>query len=116
MRRRHDRIDVSRKTDPGARSDTPSGVASDRAVDDPPEAFRWRGRRYVVTEVLGHWVEVGAWWRRTESAVLPAPAASRQQWWWRVAARPTHPAAQGRNGVYELCCSAGDWSLRRVHD
>jgi hypothetical protein len=34
-----------------------------RRGDDAPEQFLWRGRLYVVRDVLGHWVETGAWWR-----------------------------------------------------
>lgn len=43
-------------------------------ADVAPSAFIWRGRLYVVREVLGHWRERRAWWRealdeshRTES-------------------------------------------------
>ena len=53
-----------------------------RPVDDGgPGQFLWRGRLYVVREVLAQWVEVGAWWRsaaRTlegRGGVLPAAAA-----------------------------------------
>jgi hypothetical protein len=55
-------IDV-RTTD--VRSDAPSGA---------PAQFVWRGRLYLVREVLAQWVELGAWWvlpRRT--AVLSVP-------------------------------------------
>jgi hypothetical protein len=34
-----------------------------RRRDDAPAEFLWRGRLYVVREVLAHWVETGAWWR-----------------------------------------------------
>lgn len=27
-----------------------------------PAAFRWRGSRYVVRDVLGHWRERRSWW------------------------------------------------------
>lgn len=92
MRRRHDLLQVA---------------------GDPPHAFRWRDRRYVVTEVLGSWVEAPAWWRPARDAVASPP---RQHQWWRVAARLTHPAARGSTGVYELCRSGETWLLRRVHD
>ena len=35
-----------------------------------PEQFLWRGRLYLVRDVLAHWVELGAWWG--------APGRSRQ--------------------------------------
>ncbi len=28
----------------------------------PPAQFLWRGRLYLVREVLAHWVELGTWW------------------------------------------------------
>lgn len=39
-----------------------------------PMAFRWRGNRYVVHEVLGHWRERRSWWDEQEEADL-APTA-----------------------------------------
>jgi hypothetical protein len=32
--------------------------------DDEPVQFLWRGRLYVVREVLARWTESGGWWRR----------------------------------------------------
>ena len=29
---------------------------------DAPSAFLWRGRLYVVRDVLGHWFERTSWW------------------------------------------------------
>ncbi|MDP9392918.1 MAG: DUF6504 family protein [Actinomycetota bacterium] len=40
-----------------------------RRRDGVPAEFLWRGRLYVVREVLSCWVETGAWWQ--------APAARR---------------------------------------
>jgi hypothetical protein len=31
--------------------------------DDVPAQFLWRGRLYVVREVLARWTESGGWWR-----------------------------------------------------
>ncbi len=31
--------------------------------DDLPAQFLWRGRLYVVREVLARWTESGGWWR-----------------------------------------------------
>ena len=28
-----------------------------------PLAFRWRGRRIAVSEILDQWEEAGCWWR-----------------------------------------------------
>ena len=34
-----------------------------RRRDEVPVEFLWRGRLYVVRDVLSHWVETGPWWR-----------------------------------------------------
>lgn len=34
-----------------------------RKRDDEPEQFLWRGRLYVVQEVLARWTEAGRWWQ-----------------------------------------------------
>lgn len=36
-------------------------------MEDVPVAFTWRGRSYVVREVLDHWRERRAWWRISDS-------------------------------------------------
>jgi hypothetical protein len=41
-----------------------------RRRDDAPEQFLWRNRLYQVREVLGHWIESGAWWRSAPSSAL----------------------------------------------
>ncbi len=68
-----------------------------------PTSFVWRGRHYVVREVLSHWRERRAWWR---DALDPAPgqphgvaAAAREGQVWRVEA-----SAGGRSGVFDLAC------------
>ena len=46
--------------------DAPGFAASDGS--GAPAQFLWRGRLYLVRDVLAHWVEIGAWWslpRRT---------------------------------------------------
>lgn len=112
--------------------------------DDAPEQFLWRERLWSVREVLGHWVETGAWWNGSRAAALvtgeslregdggalagepgtaggapayasPALPDEHDREYWRVA------AAAGRDappGVFELCFdwSYGRWSLERVHD
>jgi len=108
------------------------------APGQPPRAFRWRGRRYVVQSVLTHWVETGAWWTAgtvtaepagtagaTEPAEPAVPDAERELW--RVEA-----GARGSTGVLDLCREpvralgrepAGKpgrepegWSVRHVYD
>ena len=53
-----------------------------RKRDDEPEQFLWRGRLYVVQEVLARWTEAGSWWQGSavhalhtgESAASPSGA------------------------------------------
>jgi hypothetical protein len=80
--------------------------------DDEPAHFLWRGRLYLVREVLARWTESGGWWR---GASLGASVDDREQDWFRV------EAGAGRavgTGVYDLCFdwSTGSWSLARVLD
>ena len=100
--------------------------------EQPPLAFRWRGRRYVVGSVLAHWVETGAWWRTpavaTAAAATAGPAtagpatagpmttapdvvADPERQLWRV------EVCRGKStGVFDLCHDTTGWSLRGVHD
>jgi len=98
------------------------GGASGR---EEPSAFLWRGRLYVVREVLGHWKERRAWWGGASARALhgtaetlgagsaggtavaeapprsPTAADAVEHEVWRVEARA------GRSGV------AGVYDLRR---
>jgi hypothetical protein len=94
----------------------------------PPTAFRWRGQRYQVLQVLGHWREDPGWWRRTDGA----PVRIEQTDLWRVeAGRRQGGATGGSNGVgpgrrssngvpargvYELVRRGEAWRLDRVWD
>ena len=101
--------------------------------DDLPAQFLWRGRLYVVREVLDRWTESGGWWRRAavlavsdgEPAGAGAPGGAAEsgptslddgeQDWFRVEAGAGRAAG---TGVYDLCfhTTAGGWSLARVLD
>jgi hypothetical protein len=114
--------------------------------EDRPASFLWRGRLYVVRDVLGHWRENTSWWSSPaaravhgESSSHPGdepagaadPGTSRsssrtalctEREVWRV------EASRGRafdSGVYDLCrdrpVAAGvateePWHLLRVAD
>lgn len=122
-------------------SGPPAGeVPAGEVPDEVPAAFIWRGRLYVVREVLGHWRERRAWWRDaldpTSSHVamsshVPAPshaparnlvAASThgdtttslelEQEVWRVAASAGRTHA---TGVYDLG-HLHQWRLLKVAD
>lgn len=47
-----------------------------RRRDDEPEQFLWRGRLYVVREVLARWTEAGQWWRAPSVSALATGDAS----------------------------------------
>lgn len=47
-----------------------------RRRDDEPEQFLWRGRLYVVCEVLARWTESGGWWSAPGVSVLATGEAS----------------------------------------
>lgn len=89
-----------------------------------PDAFIWKGRLYVVRQVLAQWRERRAWWREALDAqptqVQPGAgiaAAAAEQRLWRVEASPGWSFAPG---VYDLAhdeSAAGEqWSLVRVAD
>jgi hypothetical protein len=58
--------DTGTGTGTGLGLGTPGFAATDGS--GAPAQFLWRGRLYLVRDVLAHWVEIGAWWslpRRT---------------------------------------------------
>ncbi len=98
-----------------------------RRRDDVPAEFLWRGRFYVVRDVLAHWIETGAWWRAggvraayAGEATPPRLGVSAgldpaERELWRV------EASAGRTdggGVFDLCFDwgAGAWTLARALD
>ena len=110
-----------------------------RSERDAPAQFLWRGRLYLVREVLARWTESGQWWRTDAvraltsgdsgapgaGALLPgSPSGSLsvddgECDWWRVeAGTGRHEALTAGTGVYDLCFDGarGSWSLARVLD
>ena len=91
-------------------------------VQDPsPSAFLWRGRLYVVRDVIGHWRERRAWWREAldpDEEVAARGLDCCEHEVWRVEASPGRLAS---SGVYDLGMDgmngpAGSWRLLRVAD
>ena len=101
--------------------------------DDVPAGFLWRGRRYVVGDVLGTWVETRPWWWAPSAralygldggesptragdatAVAGGPEAGEREMW-RVEASAGRAAGRG---VFELGFdwATGGWTLLRVLD
>jgi hypothetical protein len=102
MRRYADQVEV--------RSASPEGAGA-------PSLFLWRGRLFVVRDVLGHWHERKAWWSSPAARRVHGEAdhelvhslghppvrvtdLAEEREVWRVAASPgrLHP-----DGVYDLC-------------
>lgn len=83
-----------------------------RRRDDRPEQFLWRERLYLVSEVLGHWLESRSWWEPSTPGRTPLDA---EQEVWRVEASPGRAAG---SGVYDLRFDwvSGRWALTRVVD
>jgi hypothetical protein len=60
-------IDV-RTTGNGAQDGLRDGA---HPADGAPAQFVWRGRLYLVRDVLAHWVELGTWWTLPRRAAVP---------------------------------------------
>ena len=108
---------------------------------DEPAQFLWRGRLYVVREVLGRWRERQAWWSRPRAlavhgvgesvaggatgpdesvprAAVGLADVNTDREVWRVEASAGRMAG---TGVYDLCRETVDpseptWLLLRVSD
>ncbi len=80
-----------------------------------PEQFLWRGRLYLVREVLAHWVEIGTWWRDRLPDGLPARIDEAGCQVWRVEAGAGRGAAVG---VFDLTFdeATSAWTLARALD
>jgi hypothetical protein len=99
--------------------------ASGQTAGESPSAFLWRGRLYVVRNVLAHWQERRPWWRDAlddapAGAAEDAPgrdvlADARERHVWRVEASAGRMAG---TGVYDLGADHNprQWRLLRVAD
>lgn len=94
---------------PTRRPDHPGNGPADA---DQPLVFAWRGRRYDVTRILGHWREEEGWWRRPDGE----PIRIEQSDLWRVEAVRGGGMARDQRGVYELSRRGVVWRLDRVWD
>ena len=95
-----------------------------------PDQFLWRGRLYLVREVLARWTESGSWWRGTAvraftsggavtGSAAPAVLDDSETQWWRVEADSGRLAALSAGpGVYDMCFTerTASWMLKRVMD
>lgn len=95
----------------------------DSVPDPAPSAFLWRGRLYIVRDVIGHWRERRAWWREAldpDEEVAAQGLDCLEQVVWRVEASPGRLAG---TGVYDLGMHdlgmdgpVRGWRLLRVAD
>ena len=81
----------------------------------PPESFVWRGRRYRVEAVIGHWHERTPWWRHALEASGPGGDLIMQEEIWRVEAAPARESRPGALGVFDLARGCR-WRLIRMAD
>ncbi len=85
------------------------------APDGMLEAFAWRGKRYLVRQILCRWREASDWWEPGSEAAKPwARGESREIW--RIDAQPETNGLPP--GTYELSrdLRSGAWTLYRVWD
>lgn len=81
-------------------------------ADGRPVQFAWRGRLYVVRQVLQFWLASPPWWKRPGDTVEEQAAASAdERQFWRLEA-----ACDGWSGIYELRLDTRDgrWLLARM--
>lgn len=115
---------------PGAEDQAQPGVLPPGA----PLQFQWRGSRYRVLDILGHWLDTAPWWWRMQSGAVQSSAVGpasddphvtssgsghgvrpRTRRVWQVEAVNQRTA---QPGVYELAqdVAGGQWWLLRVWD
>jgi hypothetical protein len=107
----------------------PVEVCTTATADGPvPDQFLWRGRRYLVREVLARWSASGPWWRAIQQGHLQEGGLQEgDEQRWRVLASRRSEFPQGGSdgraehveagGTYDLCFSwHTGWRLARVLD
>ncbi|HEV8055576.1 MAG TPA: DUF6504 family protein [Nocardioidaceae bacterium] len=89
---------------------------------EAPEQFLWRGRLWLVHDVVAHWVETGAWWEQDQAADRLGDMVGEREVW-RVDAASGRAGfragvVSGQRGVFDLVFdwSAGVWQLQRSID
>lgn len=109
---------------------------------EAPEQFLWRGRLWLVHDVVAHWVETGAWWEQGQVRSLlgtddagdgsgdgsgdDAPVCADllgEREVWRVGAASGRAGfragvASGQRGIFDLVFDwgAGVWRLQHSVD
>lgn len=90
------------------RYEDPVEVRTAAGDDDRPVGFLWRGRLYVVRDVLGHWRERRAWW--TSAAALAVHGEGADPGQARAGAVPVAgaPGAAPVEGPFPGVSTAGE--------
>lgn len=108
---------------------------------EAPEQFLWRGRLWLVHDVMAHWVETGAWWEQdqvrsllgtddadgTRGSAGSAEAGGSdllgEREVWRVGAASGREGFRagvpsGQRGIFDLVFDwgAGQWRLQHSVD
>jgi hypothetical protein len=112
---------------------------------EAPEQFLWRGRLWLVHDVMAHWVETGAWWEQGQVRSLlgtddagaggdddgddggedggPAGDLLGEREVWRVGAASGRAGFRagtpsGQRGIFDLVFDwgAGRWRLQHSVD
>src|SRR3954463_7064443 len=82
---------------------------------DTPTAFLWRGRLYVVRDVLGHWRERRSWWSSPTARLVHGEGAERDE---REPVTGTVRVAElaEEREVWRVCASRGRSYTEGVFD
>lgn len=116
-----ERLDMSRNY--GASSKSLAYVNTD--TDGAPNWFSWRGRRYVVLEILFSWLEAAPWWRTRQTRewqvwrIEAADQATQNNSGASDMGTPNSGACDTdtpNSGVYDIANSDQRWFIRRVMD
>ena len=108
---------------------------------EAPEQFLWRGRLWLVHDVMAHWVETGAWWEQDQVRSLLGTDEARgshgsdgsagsggsdllgEREVWRVGAASGREGFRagvpsGQRGIFDLVFDwgAGQWRLQHSVD
>lgn len=66
------------------------------AGQEAPEQFLWRGKLWVVRDILAYWVETGAWWEQDGVAALLGIGGGAKS---RTAGVDSETVSDGRRGA-----------------
>lgn len=75
------------------------------AGQEAPEQFIWRGRLWVVRDVVSHWVETGAWWEQEGIAALLGVGAET------MSTTPTTPTTTAVRLGADLLAESDVWRV-----